>query len=297
MPTVDELLDSVRVKPGKKFRLKDHDPAWAGDKDRPKKERKQLAKDLLTEDVAALAEAQDLLYASNSYAILLIFQAMDAAGKDSTIKHVMSGVNPQGCQVYSFKHPSPEELQHDFLWRCTKALPERGRIGIFNRSYYEEVLIVRVHPEILSAQRIPGVKPKEKTWQERYESINCFERHLSQNGTVILKFFLHLSKDEQCRRFLDRIREPKKHWKFSDSDLAERAHWDDYMQAYEDAIGATSTEWAPWFVIPADHKWISRAMVAKVITTTIEKLDLRYPEVSPQKMKQIKSAEKQLENE
>jgi PPK2 family polyphosphate:nucleotide phosphotransferase len=301
MPTVDELVaelfETVRVQPGKKFRLKDHDPAWAGDKDRPKKERKQFAKDLLTEDVASLASAQDLLYASNSFAILLIFQAMDAAGKDGTIKHVMSGVNPQGCQVYSFKHPSPEELQHDFLWRCTKALPERGRIGIFNRSYYEEVLIVRVHPEILNAQRIPEVKANEKTWQERFEDINSFEKHLTRNGTVILKFFLHVSKEEQCRRFLDRVREPKKYWKFSDSDLAERAHWDDYMQAYEDALGATSTEWAPWFVIPADHKWISRAMVAKIVTMTIEGLKLKYPEVSPQKIKQIKAAEKQLESE
>jgi PPK2 family polyphosphate:nucleotide phosphotransferase len=297
MQTVEEILDSVRVRPGKKFRLKDHDPAWAGDKDRPKKERKQVAVDLLTEDVAALAEAQDLLYASNNYAVLLIFQAMDAAGKDSTIKHVMSGVNPQGCQVYSFKHPSAEELQHDFLWRCNRALPERGRIGIFNRSYYEEVLIARVHPEILSAQRIPGVKPGEKTWQRRYEDINHFEKHLVQNGTVILKFFLNVSKDEQRRRFLERIQDPKKNWKFSDSDLKERALWDDYMQAYEDALAATSTEWAPWYVIPADHKWVSRATVAKIITTTIGGLDLKYPEVSPEKKKQIKAAEKVLENE
>jgi PPK2 family polyphosphate:nucleotide phosphotransferase len=297
MPSIKELLASVRVKPGKKFRLKDHDPAWAGDKDVPKKQRKQTAKEFLTEDVAALAEAQDLLYASNSYAILLIFQAMDAAGKDSTIKHVMSGVNPQGCQVFSFKHPSAEELQHDFLWRCSRALPERGRIGIFNRSYYEEVLIVRVHPEILAAQQIPGAKPTEKFWHARFDGINNFEQHLVRNGTIILKFFLNLSQDEQRRRFLERVRDPKKNWKFSESDLAERSHWDDYMSAYEEALGATSTEWAPWYVIPADHKWISRALVAKIVTTTIEDLDLKYPEVSATKQEQIGAAEKQLQSE
>ena len=297
MLSFQEILDSVLVKPGRKFRLADHDPAWAGDKEVPKKERKETAKELLTQDVAALAQAQDLLYASDMYAILLIFQAMDAAGKDSTIKHVMSGVNPQGCQVYSFKHPSAEELDHDFLWRCSKALPERGRIGIFNRSYYEEVLIVRVHPEILNAQRIPGAKPTDKFWQARYEDINHFEHHLVRNGTVILKFFLNLSKDEQRRRFLERIQDTKKNWKFSDSDLGERGHWDEYMQAYEETLGETSTDWAPWFVIPADHKWISRALVAKIVTTSIEGLNLKYPEVSPEKRKQIAAAEKQLENE
>ncbi len=267
--SVADILEAVRVKPGKKFRLQDHDPDWAGDKDTPKKERKRSAKEFLSEDVASLATAQDLLYAANSYAILLVFQAMDAAGKDSTIKHVMSGVNPQGCQVYSFKHPSAEELQHNFLWRCSRALPERGRIGIFNRSYYEEVLIVRVHKEILEGERVPGAKSKEKLWQARFEDINQFERHLVRNGTIILKFFLNISKQEQRRRFLERIRDPKKNWKFSDADLAERAYWDDYMQAYEDAIGATSTDWAPWYVIPADHKWISRAMVAQIVTSTI----------------------------
>jgi PPK2 family polyphosphate:nucleotide phosphotransferase len=297
MATVSDILESVLVKPGKKFRLKDHDPAWAGDKDRPKKDRKKDAKELLTQDVAALAAAQDLLYASDTYAILLIFQAMDAAGKDGTIKHVMSGVNPQGCQVFSFKHPSAEELQHNFLWRCTRCLPERGRIGIFNRSYYEEVLIVRVHPEILNAQRIPGAKPTDKLWQARYEDINEFERHLVRNGTVILKFFLHVSFEEQRRRFLERIRDPNKHWKFSSSDLSERAHWDEYMQAYEDCLGATSTDSAPWYVIPADHKWISRALVAKVVTTTIDGLDLKYPKVSDQKEKEIAAAAKQLESE
>ena len=297
MPSAKELIASVRVKPGKKFRLKDHDPAWAGDKDVPKKERKEAAKELLTEDVAALAEAQNLLYASDSYSILLLFQAMDAAGKDSTIKHVMSGVNPQGCQVYSFKHPSAEELQHDFLWRCSWALPERGRIGIFNRSYYEEVLIVRVHPEILAAQQVPRAKPNDKLWHARFEDINHFEQHLVRNGTVILKFFLNLSKDEQRRRFLERVRDPKKNWKFSEADLAERSHWDDYMHAYEEALGATSTDWAPWYVIPADHKWVARATVATIITTAIAGLDLKYPEVTPEQREQIAEAKKKLEAE
>jgi PPK2 family polyphosphate:nucleotide phosphotransferase len=297
MLTFNEILDAVRVKPGKKFRLKDHDPAWAGDKQVPKKERKETAKGLLSEDVAALAEAQNLLYASNTYAILLIFQAMDAAGKDSTIKHVMSGVNPQGCQVYSFKHPSAEELDHDFLWRCSRALPMRGRIGIFNRSYYEEVLIVRVHPEILASQNIPGAKPNEKLWQSRFDDINAFERHLVTNGTVILKFFLNISRAEQRRRFLERLEDPKKHWKFSSSDMAERNYWDDYQHAYEEAIAATSNEWAPWHVIPAEHKWVSRALVAKIVTTTIESLELKYPDVSADKKKQIAQAKKQLQSE
>lgn len=295
--TLEEMIDSVLVKPGKKLRLKDHDPAWAGDKNVPKGERKKFAKELLTEDVAALAKAQDLLYASDTFAILIIFQAMDAAGKDGTIKHVMTGVNPQGCQVYSFKHPSAEELDHDFLWRCNKVLPERGRIGIFNRSYYEEVLIVRVHPKILEAQRIPGAKSGDKLWRQRYEDINNFEQHLARNGTVIMKFFLNVSKEEQSRRFLERIEDPNKHWKFSDSDLAERGHWDDYMQAYQDALEATSTEHAPWYVIPADHKWVSRSLVAKVITTTIAGLDMKYPEVTADKKDRIAAARKQLEAE
>jgi PPK2 family polyphosphate:nucleotide phosphotransferase len=229
--------------------------------------------------------------------MLLIFQAMDAAGKDSTIKHVMSGVNPQGCQVFSFKHPSNEELDHNFMWRYAKALPERGRIGIFNRSYYEEVLVVKVHAEILAAQRIPNTKPNKDFWQARYDDINCFERHLTQNGTVILKFFLNLSKQEQAKRFLQRLDDPAKHWKFSDSDLKERGYWNDYMDAYENCLNATSTEWAPWHVIPADHKWVSRAMVAHVVTTTVAQLDLKYPEVPPAKREQITAAKKVLESE
>jgi PPK2 family polyphosphate:nucleotide phosphotransferase len=237
------------------------------------------------------------LYAADTWSVLVIFQAMDAAGKDSTIKHVMSGVNPQGCQVFSFKHPSAEELDHTFLWRCTKALPERGRIGIFNRSYYEEVLIVRVHPELLEAQRIPGARPSKSFWAARYEDINCFERHLHRGGTLILKFFLNLSKEEQRRRFLQRIDNREKHWKFSPSDVAERAHWRDYMRAYEQMLSATSTRWAPWHVIPADHKWVTRALVAKIMTTAIEGLGLDYPQVSAEKRAQIEAARATLEGE
>jgi PPK2 family polyphosphate:nucleotide phosphotransferase len=297
MALIDDIYDMVRVKPGKKFRLKDHDSAWAGDKDVPKKDRKALAKEIFTQDTSDLAKAQELLYASDAYAILIIFQAMDAAGKDSTIKHVMSGVNPQGCQVVSFKHPSVEELDHNFMWRYAKALPERGKIGIYNRSYYEEVLVVKVHPAILANQRIPGVESTKQTWQDRYDDINAFEKHLTQNGTVILKFFLNLSKDEQRKRFLDRLSDPTKHWKFSDSDLKERGFWDDYMNAYETCLSETSTKWAPWYVIPADHKWVSRAMVAHVVTHAIEGLDLKYPEVSAAKKDQIAVAKKQLEEE
>jgi PPK2 family polyphosphate:nucleotide phosphotransferase len=295
MPSLDEMLAGFRVQPGKKFRLKDHDPGWAGDESRPKGERKKLAQDLLSEDVTALAAAQERLYASDTWSILLIFQAMDAAGKDGTIKHVMSGVNPQGVQVVSFKHPSAEELDHNFLWRCSRALPERGRIGIFNRSYYEEVLIVKVHPEMVTAQRIPDSKPNKSFWEHRYDDINSFERHLTRNGTVILKFFLNVSKEEQRRRFLDRLNDPSKHWKFSSSDLAERDFWDDYMEAYEEALAATSTKWAPWYVIPADHKWVSRAAVAKILTTAIDNLDLSYPAVTPEKKEQIAEAKRKLE--
>lgn len=292
--TLDDVVEMIRVKPGKKFRLKDHDPRWAGDNEMPKKERRAIAERILNDDTTALAESQNLLYAADTYAILLVFQAMDAAGKDSTIKHVMSGVNPQGCQVVSFKHPSNEELDHNFLWRYAKALPERGRIGIFNRSYYEEVLVVKVHEGILANQRIPDAKPSKEFWQARYDDINNFERHLSQNGTVILKFFLHLSKDEQLKRFVERLEDPTKHWKFSDSDLKERAFWDDYMDAYETCLGATSTEWAPWHVIPADRKWVSRAIVAHMVAAAIRELDLRYPEITKEKKMQIEIARKEL---
>jgi PPK2 family polyphosphate:nucleotide phosphotransferase len=221
---------------------------------------------------------------------------MDAAGKDGTIKHVMSGVNPQGCQVFSFKKPSSEELDHNFLWRYMRCLPERGRIGIFNRSYYEDVLVVKVHPELLGRQ-LPREKVGKKFWEERYEDINAFERHLVRNGTLVLKFFLNVSKDEQKNRFLERLDRPEKNWKFSPSDLAERGHWDDYMAAYEDALSATSTEWAPWYVIPADYKWITRAVVADVITTAIRSLDLAYPQVTPEQKKLLAEARKKLDAE
>lgn len=294
---VEKILEHVRVPSGKRTRLKDHDPAWAGDRSMPLKDRKEKAAEILEEGTAALARAQELLYASDTYSILVILQAMDAAGKDGIIKHVMSGVNPQGCRVHAFKQPTHEELDHDFLWRCAKVLPERGHIGIFNRSYYEEVLVVKVHPELVENERIPGAKVTKQFWNDRYEDINAFERHLTRNGTVIVKFFLHVSKEEQRKRFLARIDDPEKHWKFSPSDVAERGHWDEYMQAFEDMLNATSMTWAPWHVIPADHKWVSRALVAKILATTIERLEVHYPEVSPAKRKEIEEARKRLETE
>lgn len=298
MPFDYSLADRLfRVKPGKKFRLADHDPAWAGDEEIPEAKRKAWSKQILKESREELATTQELLYAADSWSMLVIFQAMDAAGKDGAIKHVMSGVNPQGVEVTSFKHPSAEELDHTFLWRCMKRLPERGRIGIFNRSYYEEVLIVRVHPRLLSAQRIPNVAPGKQTWADRFDDINAFERHLARNGTAIVKFFLNLSRKEQRKRFLDRIDEPDKHWKFSASDVAERKHWDDYMQAYEAAIAATSTAEAPWYVIPADRKWVSRAAVAAVLAGTIRRLGLEWPTVDAAKKQQIEEARRRLEAE
>ena len=295
MPLDYDLADKLfRVKPGKPFRLADHDSAWAGDEDVPEKKRKSRAKEILKESRKELAATQELLYAANTWSVLVLFQAMDAAGKDGAIKHVMSGVNPQGVEVTSFKHPSAEELDHTFLWRCMKRLPERGRIGIFNRSYYEEVLIVRVHPRLLSAQRIPGVEPCEQTWQDRFDDINAFERHLARNGTAIVKFFLNVSREEQRQRFLHRINEPDKHWKFSASDIAERGHWDAYMEAYEAAIGETSSEHAPWYVIPADKKWVSRAAVGAVLAGTIRRLGLEWPTVGEAKREQIEAARREL---
>lgn len=242
-----------------------------------------------------LSELQQLLYASNQYAILLIFQAMDAAGKDGVIKHVMSGVNPQGCEVYSYKHPSPMELQHDFLWRTTRDLPERGKIGIFNRSYYEEVLIVRVHPEILESQGLPYEASKNKgIWQERFRSISGLERHLHASGTKIVKFFLHLSKEEQRKRFLERIDTPEKNWKFSQADMQERKFWNKYMAAYEDCIGATSTERSPWYVVPADDKENARLIVSQIVVDAMESLNMQYPTVSPERRKEILAIRKQL---
>jgi len=292
--TVDKLF---RVKPGKKFRLADHDPAWAGDEEIPEKKRKSRAKEILEASREELATTQELLYAADTWSVLVVFQAMDAAGKDGAIKHVMSGVNPQGVNVTSFKHPSAKELDHTYLWRCMLALPERGRIGIFNRSYYEEVLIVRVHPHLLEAQRIPGITVGKRTWEERFDDITAFERHLARNGTAIVKFFLNVSRDEQRKRFLDRIDEPEKHWKFSASDVAERGHWDDYMKAYEEAIRETSTEHAPWYVVPADKKWVSRAIVGTVLAGTIKNLGLRWPEVGEAQRERIAAARRQLEAE
>jgi len=297
MAAFDEIVDQFRVVPGKPVKLKHFDSGWDGDPQIPKEQRKEQAIELLSKDISELAEAQELLYASDSWAVLLIFQAMDAAGKDSTIKHVMSGVNPQGVQVYSFKHPSAEELDHTFLWRCMKVLPERGRIGIFNRSYYEEVLIVKVHPELVAAQKIPEAEVTKSFWKHRYDDINHFERHLTRNGTLVLKFFLHLSKDEQRRRFLDRVNEPDKHWKFSSNDLVERSFWKEYEEAYEEMLEATSTKHAQWHVIPADHKWVSRVMVAGIVTRAIQSLELRYPALTEEKRRQIAAAKKQLESE
>ncbi|VTR97137.1 polyphosphate:amp phosphotransferase : Uncharacterized protein OS=Planctomyces limnophilus (strain ATCC 43296 / DSM 3776 / IFAM 1008 / 290) GN=Plim_0927 PE=4 SV=1: PPK2 [Gemmata massiliana] len=294
-----DIIDLFRVPAGKKFQLKDHNPGWKQTeefKDLGKDALKARAKESLDENLRALADAQSLLYADDRYSVLIVLQAMDAAGKDGTIRHVMSGVNPQGCQVFSFKKPSAEELDHNFLWRYMKSLPERGRIGIFNRSYYEDVLVVKVHPDFLGAQ-LPREKVGKKFWEERYEDINSFERHLVRNGTLILKFFLNVSKDEQKKRFLDRLDRPEKNWKFSASDLAERGYWDDYMRAYEDALSATSTDLAPWYVIPADHKWITRSVVADIVTTSIQALDLKYPVVSPEQKKRLEDARKQLEAE
>src|SRR5947209_3150227 len=260
MTLADDILRSLVVEPGAAANLADRDPAWKGGQqfeDMATDDLKSFAKDRLQQFVDDLCEAQELLWASDTNSLLLIFQALDAAGKDGTIKHIMSGVNPQGCQVFAFKQPSAEEIDHDFLWRASRALPERGRIGIFNRSYYEDVLVVRVHPEILASQQLPpGSATGEALWRERYEDINNFERHLDHNGTKVVKFFLNVSKDEQRRRFLSRVEHTHKYWKFSASDLAERAHWDEYQAAFEAALTATSTDYAPWYVIPADHKHV-----------------------------------------
>lgn len=291
-----EVLDQLRIDPEEKFRLSDHDPSWlpADVRKMSKKKRKAAAADMLAANKSELAEAQGLLYADNRYSLLIVLQAMDAAGKDGTIKHVMSGVNPQGCSVTSFKAPSAEDLDHDFLWRCNKALPARGDIGIFNRSYYEEVLVTRVHPAILDNQRLPVVARGKGFWDARYDDINNFERHLVRNGTVILKFFLNVSKEEQKRRFMDRLDTPDKNWKFSAADIRERQRWDDYQKAYEQAIAATTTPWAPWYVIPADRKWAMRAAVSDIITTTVNSLDLRYPQLSDDDRAELAAARAEL---
>lgn len=298
LKSVEDILEMCHVIPGKKLKLKKHDPGWEGDRDVPEKDRRAKAEELLAQDVTELAVMQDKLYAADSWSLLVIFQAMDAAGKDGTIKHVMSGINPQGCQVHSFKQPSTEELDHDFLWRCSKALPERGRIGIFNRSYYEEVLVVKVHPEFIAGQRIPGARPdKESFWDSRYQDINNFEDYLTRNGTRIVKFFLNVSKEEQRRRLLERANDPAKNWKFSPRDVQERTHWDAYMAAYEQMLNATSTEQAPWYVVPADEKWVCRSIVAQVLTHTVSALKLQYPVVSEKLKQQIVESKRLLEAE
>ena len=278
-----------RVRPGRTVNLRRFDPAET----RPFKS-KQKAEGRLAEDIAQLVPLQAQLYAQDRWSVLLIFQAMDAAGKDSAIKHVMSGLNPQGTQVFSFKRPSDEELDHDYLWRTTRALPERGRIGIFNRSYYEEALVVRVHPEILARQKLPASLVSRRLWTERFEDINAFERFLSRNGTLIRKFFLHVSKDEQRRRFLERLDDPSKHWKFEAADVAERDHWDDYMKAYEQVLSKTSTEEAPWFIVPADHKWFTRLVIARLVVEALESLDLKFPQPSQADRTSLDKARKRL---
>lgn len=281
-----------RIDRGKKFRLKDVDPADTGG---PKD--KKRAQEVLQKGVEYLAAMQEKLYAQDRWSLLLIFQAMDAAGKDGTIKHVMSGINPQGCQVHSFKAPSTEELDHDFLWRCLCRLPERGRIGIFNRSYYEEVLVVRVHPQILDRQKIPGSLVGKKIWEERYEDINAVERYLSRNGTVIRKFFLHVSREEQKKRFLERLERPEKNWKFSLADANERNHWDAYMKAYEEMIRNTATPWAPWYVVPADNKWFTRLVVAAAVVDAMSDLGLAFPKVDAAKKRELEEARAALERD
>jgi PPK2 family polyphosphate:nucleotide phosphotransferase len=291
---VREFIEPYRIVRGKGFRLKDFDPADTGGLG---SESKPQAKELLARGVSWLAEEQDKLYAQNRWAVLLVFQAMDAAGKDGTIKHVTSGLNPQGCQVYSFKQPSAEELDHDFMWRTTRCLPERGRIGIFNRSYYEEVLVVRVHPEYLGAQHLPPKLIDRKVWGRRLDDIAGFERYLGHNGTLVLKFFLNVSRKEQKRRFLERLDEPEKNWKFSAADVKERARWNDYMKAYEEAIRATASKNAPWYVVPADNKWYTRLVVAAAVVEAMHALKLAYPVVDPAQRRQLARARATLARE
>jgi PPK2 family polyphosphate:nucleotide phosphotransferase len=284
-----KLARSYRIEDGKHFRLKDFDPADTGGI-----KSKEEVNEKLQKDIQLMAGLQDKLYAQDNWALLIVLQALDAAGKDSTIKHVMSGVNPQGCQVHSFKTPSETELQHDFLWRTTRHLPERGHIGIFNRSYYEEVLVVRVHSAVLKNEKLSPSLVRKNIWQERFEDIHSFERHMARNGTVVRKFFLHLSKKEQKKRFLARLEEPEKNWKFSAADIHEREYWDDYQNAYEETIRNTASKHAPWYVVPADNKWFSHLVVAAAIVETLDELDLSYPQVDSAKRKEIKQGKKAL---
>jgi PPK2 family polyphosphate:nucleotide phosphotransferase len=295
-----KFVDLTKVLPEKKVKLADYETGWAQNEEAKyigKGELKERANKLLEENRSELADAQELLYANHTYAILIIIQGRDTAGKDSIIKHVMSGVNPQGCRVTSFKQPSASELAHDFMWRQVVALPEKGMIGIFNRSYYEEVLVVRVHPNLLEHQNLPLENRNDKLWRDRYEDISNYERYLVRNGTLILKFFLNVSKREQKKRLLERLDCPKKNWKFSESDIEERDYWNHYTEAYEDMLSYTSTKWAPWFIIPADYKWIARSLVADIITSSILSLNIKWPSVDEQKRITIEAAKRKLEEE
>jgi PPK2 family polyphosphate:nucleotide phosphotransferase len=287
------LIKRYRIDKPRHFRLSDHDPADTDDLEMDK----EKAKGILAQDIVRLEHLQELLYAQSHWAVLAIFQAMDAAGKDSAIKHVMSGINPQGCEVHAFKQPTPEELDHDFLWRAATRLPARGRIGIFNRSYYEEMLVVRVHPELLAKERLPPQLLKRHLWRKRFDDVNAFEQHLTKNGMVILKFFLNVSKEEQKRRFLERLETPAKRWKFSSSDITERALWPRYMQAYDDMIRSTSTPNAPWYVVPADHKSFTRLVVAAALVEALERLDLRFPKVGRAQLEEMQRIRTALESE
>lgn len=289
--TARTFADPYRVTKGKNFRLKAIDPGDTGELDDGDKPR---AKEALATGIEILAELQDVLYAQDRWSVLLIFQAMDAAGKDGAIKHVLSGVNPQGCEVSSFKAPTSEDLDHDYLWRCQKRLPERGRIGIFNRSYYEETLVVRVHPELLAKQKLPGACLTKNLWKERFEDIRNFEKYLVRNGTIVRKFFLHVSKDEQKKRFLERIDNPDKNWKFSSADARERGYWKEYMKAYEEMIRETATEEAPWYVVPADNKWFTRVVVAAAVIEALDSLELGYPKVSAAHRKDLAAVKAEL---
>lgn len=295
-----KYIRRLMVSPGSKVSLKQYDTGWAQDDELKRVGKdaiKERAAEILEANRASLAESQELLWASNLYSILIVLQGMDTSGKDGTIKHVMAGVNPQGCRVTSFKVPTSEETDHNFLWRYTRALPARGEIGIFNRSYYEDVLVVKVHPELLDNQQLPPGKRGDKFWNARYDDINAFERHLVQNGTFIMKFFLHISREEQKKRLLDRLEDKEKYWKFALSDLAERQFWDDYQTAYEMMLSKTSTDTAPWYIIPADYKWIARSLIADIISTKIRSLDLMYPEVAEETLKQLEVAREKLASE
>jgi len=291
---LDKIYSQLIVPPGKQIRLaKDYETSWK----MARQMKKQECQDLLQKGVVLLSEFQDKLYAQDSYALLALFQAMDAAGKDGTIKHVMSGINPQGCQVHSFKAPSAEELDHDYLWRSMKVAPERGRIGIFNRSYYEELLVVRVHSAILKNQKLPPGSVDKKIWKRRFEQINAYEKYLVENGIVVLKIFLNVSKEEQKKRFLARIEQPEKNWKFSTSDAAERVHWDEHMHAYEECFNHTSTKWAPWYIVPADHKPFCRVLVAFLVWRMMKSLKLKYPTVGEEKKAELQKIREMLEQE